>query len=526
MNRPLQRLLLGIVLLAAGLVPASLPASPAAPARQDMATAAKVPRSNVYYEIFVRSWYDTNGDGIGDLDGVTAKLDYLKWLGINAIWLMPINPSPSYHGYDITDYEAINPQYGSMADFERLLREAHKRGIRIIMDLVVNHTSNRHPWFKKARDPHSRYRDWYTWAGPKADLKALSATGGALWHKGSDGEYMGVFTAEMPDLNYDNPAVRKAIIEVGRFWLEKGVDGFRLDAARHIYDDREGDQARADLTRKNVAWWTQFARGIDRGGRHAYLVGEVTGDGYRQLAPYVGALDAVFNFPLAERLVKAAKSGTRGDLAQWLPAQVAAYEQQAGGKVSDAIFLSNHDQNRVMDQLGDNLAKMRLAAALMLTLPGDAYIYYGEELGMRGSKPDPSIREPMRWDRSLHAKGETTWEPAAANNRPGLSVQAEQAHRGSLLGLYRTLIGWREHMRALRDGRLASVPAHDVHVWAYTLTDAGQQLMVVHNLSAQPCPFALPAAARVSTLRARTNAGARLDAGILHLPPYATVVLD
>ncbi|HEY8230085.1 MAG TPA: alpha-amylase family glycosyl hydrolase, partial [Rhodanobacteraceae bacterium] len=127
----------------------------------------------MYYEIFVRSWYDTNGDGIGDLNGVTAKLDYLQRLGISGIWLMPINPSPSYHGYDITDYYAINPQYGTMADFERLVREAHKRGIKIVMDLVANHTSNEHPWFRAAMNPHSKYHDWYTWAKPDIDLKAI-----------------------------------------------------------------------------------------------------------------------------------------------------------------------------------------------------------------------------------------------------------------------------------------------------------------------------------------------------------------
>src|SRR6185437_15894311 len=129
--------------------------------------------SSVYYEIFVRSWYDTNGDGIGDLNGVTAKLDYLQSLGVDGIWLMPINPSPSYHGYDVTDYEAINPQYGTMADFERLLREAHRRGIKVVMDLVINHTSDESPWFKAAQDPHSPYRHWYEWATPATDLKAI-----------------------------------------------------------------------------------------------------------------------------------------------------------------------------------------------------------------------------------------------------------------------------------------------------------------------------------------------------------------
>ncbi|MGN6118813.1 MAG: alpha-amylase family glycosyl hydrolase, partial [Rhodanobacter sp.] len=194
---------------------ALLIAGPAIAATRPAPADTKPAASGVWYEIFVRSWVDTNGDGIGDLNGVTAKLDYLQSLGVSGIWLMPINPSPSYHGYDITDYRAINPQYGTMADFERLVREAHKRGIKVIMDLVINHTSNESPWFKAARDPHSKYRDWYSWATPKTDLKAISATGGFAWHPLPEGQtdpqqhYLGVFADVMPDLNYDDPAVRK-----------------------------------------------------------------------------------------------------------------------------------------------------------------------------------------------------------------------------------------------------------------------------------------------------------------------------
>ncbi|NII11218.1 alpha-amylase family glycosyl hydrolase [Oleiagrimonas sp. C23AA] len=518
-------LALGAALLACSAASATVPSAHATAAAATHHT-GKVAPSGVYYEIFVRSWYDTNGDGIGDLNGVTAKLDYLKSLGINAIWLMPINPSPSYHGYDITNYEAINPQYGSMADFEHLVAAAHQRGIKIIMDLVVNHTSSDHPWFKQAQNPASPYRHWYTWAGPKTHLKAISATGGPLWHKGKDGHYLGVFTAEMPDLNYDNPAVRKAIIGVGKFWMKKGVDGFRLDAARHIYDDHAGDQDKPGPLAKNVAWWKQFAHGIDTHGRHAYLVGEVSGERYQQLAPYLASLDAVFNFPLAERLIKAADSGTRGDLASWLPAQAAAYRRAAGARRADAIFLSNHDQNRVMDQLGDNMAKMRLAASLLLTLPGDAYVYYGEELGMHGSKPDPSIREPMRWDRSLNGHGQTHWEKAASNTSPDISVQAEKGRSDSLLTLYQQLATWRQQISALRDGALASVPAADAHLWAYTLGDAHSHVLVVHNLSGQPRSYPLPPSVKVHALLHSTDPAALLAARTLQLPPYTTVILE
>ncbi|MBU6200343.1 MAG: alpha-amylase, partial [Xanthomonadaceae bacterium] len=328
----------------------------------------------------MRSWYDTNGDGIGDLNGVTAKLDYLKWLGVSGIWLMPINPSPSYHGYDITDYYAINPQYGTMADFERLLHAAHQRGIRVIMDLVINHSSNQSPWFEAARDVHSPYRDWYEWATPVTDLKAISATGGSAWHElpGSQPAtkqyYKGIFVAQMPDLNFDNPAVRKQMIEVGRFWLKKGVDGFRLDAAQHIYDDLDTDWHSSTVLQKNLDWWREFHRGIDAVDPHAWLVGEVARNHADELVPWMDALDATFDFPLAKRLIDSAREERDRDLGATLARMDAAYRAAAHGRFDNAPFLSNHDQERVMSQLDGNTAHMRSAAAMLLTLPGHPFV--------------------------------------------------------------------------------------------------------------------------------------------------------
>jgi len=242
-----------------------------APAAQPAAAQA----SGVYYEIFVRSFYDTNGDGVGDINGVTAKLDYIKSLGVSGIWLMPINPSPSYHGYDITDYEGINPQYGTLKDFQKLLKEAHKRGIKVVIDMVINHTSDQHPWFKAALDPKDPHHDWYLWAKPGTDLKAISAVGGPAWHRAPNGAYYeGTFTGAMPDLNYDNPAVRKAMIETGRFWLHLGVDGFRLDAAQHIYDDLRTDMGDPIALQKNVRWWSEYRRAVQATDPQVWLVGE------------------------------------------------------------------------------------------------------------------------------------------------------------------------------------------------------------------------------------------------------------
>nr|WP_268794539.1 alpha-amylase family glycosyl hydrolase [Paenibacillus sp. DMB20] len=217
--------------------------------------------SDVYYEIFVRSFYDSDGDGIGDLKGVIEKLDYLNDgnseteddLGVTGIWLMPVNPSPSYHGYDVTDYRSIHPDYGTIEDFRTLTAEAHKRGIKVIMDLVVNHTSSEHPWFKEAADDkNSEKRDWYVWAEDQGKEAAGSSAAGSgnPWHEMNGTHYMGTFWSGMPDLNFDNPKVREEMKDTGKFWLEQGADGFRLDAAKHIYEDLATDKSEATTAKK------------------------------------------------------------------------------------------------------------------------------------------------------------------------------------------------------------------------------------------------------------------------------------
>ncbi|GLQ86535.1 alpha-amylase family glycosyl hydrolase [Dyella flagellata] len=483
--------------------------------------------SGVYYEIFVRAFYDSNGDGIGDLNGVTAKLDYIKSLGVSGIWLMPINPSPSYHGYDITDYEGINPQYGTLRDFKKLLAEAHKRGIQVVMDMVINHTSDQHPWFKAALDPKDPHHDWYLWAKPGTDLKAISAVGGPAWHRASNGAYYeGTFTAAMPDLNYDHPAVRKAMIDVGRFWLRQGVDGFRLDAAQHIYDDLRTDMSDPIALQKNVRWWAEYRRALEATNPHVWLVGEVARQNPDDLNPYLGPLNAVFDFPLATQLIESVTQERNLGIGRGLEYTYAAYRKHANGAFDDAPFLSNHDQERVMSQLDDNMLHMRIAASLLLTLPGHPFIYYGEELGMQGSKPDEDIREPMRWYRNGKGQGTASWKDWSSTDDSTVSVQAQEADPASLLNLYRKLISWRKQVSALRDGVLHDVPAADPHVLAYTLEDAQSRVLVVHNLSREPRVLELGSEAHVSSVLLQREGGAVLADGKLTLPAYATVILQ
>ncbi|RCS30333.1 DUF3459 domain-containing protein [Rhodanobacter denitrificans] len=506
--------------------------SPAPAAAAPAAPAAAAP-SGVWYEIFVRSWYDTDGDGTGDLNGVTAKLDYLQSLGVSGIWLMPINPSPSYHGYDVTDYEAVNPQYGTLADFRRLADEAHKRGIRIIIDMVINHTSNESPWFKAALDPSSPYHDWYSWADKYTDLESGSAAGSQAWHaagkQAAPGQhYLGIFTAEMPDLNYDNSAVRAEMIKAGQFWLKLGADGFRLDAARHIYENFPWDVDDPAALAKNLDWWNEYRRGLDAVNPHTYLVGEVTQPAATMLAPYLKPLDAVFNFPLAVQLIDAAKSERNQGLGPTLDRSYAAYEAVGGKAIKDAPFLSNHDQERVMSQLDGNPQHMRTAAAMLLTLPGEPYIYYGEELGTLGKKPDPALREPMRWQRATRAKGETRWKTGNPANGAAVSVEAEQADPHSLLHFYTRLIHWRSEVPALRDGGFRAYPEASDHLAAWERSDGRDTVLVVHNLSNQPQTMALdvPGEPHYTRVLKQTGPGAAIHGSTLSVPAYTSVVLQ
>ncbi len=487
----------------------------------------------VYYEIFVRSFYDTNGDGIGDLNGVTAKLDYLKELGIGGIWLMPINASPSYHGYDTTDYYAVNPEYGTLDDLKKLMEEAHKRDIKVIMDLVVNHTSKEHPWFKEAlADENSPYRSWYTFAKSDEQVRADGALGGDPWHSFGSHKYLGVFWEGMPDLNFDEPKVREEMIKIGQFWLGQGLDGFRLDAAKHIYGDFASTASTPEIQAKNKAWWQEFRAGMNKVKPDAYLIGEVW-DSLTVIAPYFDhALDSAFHFDLAGRLLSAADAEQDVDLAYSLGRAYGVYEKSSGGNFVDAPFLSNHDQNRVMTVLNGNIDHAKMAAAMLLTLPGTPYLYYGEELGMKGAKPDEYIREPMRWySDPSGGEGQTTWESSRYNAEAGaVSVEAQTADKQSMLSHYRELIKWRNEEPALRDGGIAEFKLEPANkkLSAYIRVIASERVLVVHNLSGEQQTTDLLPSKTYGTFQKlvhATSGETKLDGSKLTMPAYSTVII-
>ncbi|MDF2158099.1 alpha-amylase family glycosyl hydrolase [Algoriphagus sp. CAU 1675] len=453
------------------------------------------PKAGVTYEIFVQSFYDSDGDGIGDFNGVTQNLDYIKELGANAIWLMPIMPSPTYHKYDVTDYKAVHPDYGTMEDFKTLLKEAHQRDIKIVIDMIINHTSNQHPWFlasKEGRD--NPYRDYYVWAQKDtiADylnkkVVTLDSDNIQQWHDPGMGEdyYYGFFWGGMPDLNFDNPKVREEIYEIGRFWLEEvGVDGFRLDAAKHIFpDDRPLD---------NHAFWKEFRAEMEKIKPDVYLVGEVY-DKKEIVAPYLPGLPALFNFDFHYTLLDAFKTEDGMLLAKKQKEIIDFYEGITSDFI-DATISSNHDQPRLLNELGSDPQKQKQAIAIMMTMPGAPYIYYGEEIGMKGLKPDEYIREPFLWDVKEKDQGRATWiEPRYSTDKEVVPLAIQKKDPKSFFNHYKTLIHLRSMYPALALGSLELPDSQFPEpVMAYFRTFRNQEIFVVHNMGSEEVEIQIP----------------------------------
>ncbi|MEM1320061.1 MAG: alpha-amylase family glycosyl hydrolase [Bacteroidota bacterium] len=439
----------------------------------------------VFYEIFVRSFQDSDGDGIGDFKGLIEKLDYLNDgdpnttddLGITGIWLMPINPSPSYHGYDVTDYKAINPDYGTMEDFETFLDAAHDRGIKVIIDFVMNHSSTQHPWFQNARQgANAERRNWYRWSA--TDPNQTGPWGQQVWHRNNNSDYFyGVFWGGMPDLNYQEPEVQDAMYDAADFWLtEIGIDGFRLDAVKFIIEEgnvlEDSDQT--------FVFWKDYQQRIKNFQSQAFSVGEAW-TSTEKVLKYVEneGLDLCFEFDLAGAMINAVWNEDARSLANQIQKVYNLYPH-----LQFASFLSNHDQNRIMDVFSDSDERVKTAAALYLTLPGVPFVYYGEEVGMKGSKPDENIRRPMQWSTAEHGGFSTRppWNSLNANY-PLYNVAVQTNDENSILSWYRQLIHIRNRTGALRKGNYEPVSTNQQEVLAYHLERNGQSLLVVHNLS-------------------------------------------
>jgi glycosidase len=483
----------------------------------------------VFYEVFVRSFRDSDGDGKGDLEGLIARLDYLndgdpatgEDLGVDALWLMPVFESPSYHGYDTVDYENIDREYGSNADFRRLAREARKRGMRIVVDLVLNHSSVEHPWFvESARSPRSKRRDYYTWSPTDPGWGQPWNPSGRSWHEKNGAWYYGVFWSGMPDLNYRSRAVRAHAVRIARLWLDRGVDGFRLDATRHLFENGPGD-GQSDQPETHV-FLKEFAAALRTSHPRAVLIGENWTD-TPVIAKYFGDTAAVpggdelplnFDFPLAGRIIGAARQGEASVVA----GKIAEMQQSYPPGATWVPFLTNHDMKRVASELGNDPGKLRVAAAVMLTLPGTPFLYYGEEVGMQNGpgNQDEWKRTPMPWTaEGGFTDGGRPWRDFAPG-RETANVAAQTGDPGSLLSHYRRLIRARKASPALRRGRLELLTVEGP-VLAYLLARDGETALVAHNLSATEATAALPRGLEGARLHWGDG---RLEAARVTLPPH------
>jgi glycosidase len=444
-------------------------------------SAARTPGGDrVYYEIFVRSFQDSGADGIGDLRGAISRLDYLKGLGIGGIWLTPIFKSPSYHGYDATDYRSIQPDFGSLADFDAFIAAAHARDIRVVLDLAINHTSSRHPWF-------STRHDWYVWRD------AVPSWPGPLhWFQQGQEFYYAYFGPQMPDLNLTHPDVVQEIQSMTSYWLARGVDGFRLDAARYYV---EGPQGESD-TPATHALIRELAAGFKKANPDMTLVGEVWSS-LDTIAPYIAdgsELDLAFDFPFSGGLLSSLNSGVASGLSNVL-------RQSAGKTPRLAPFLTNHDMNRISSQLSKHARSrdaesvgelLKLAAAVLLSQPGTPFIYYGEEIGMgnghSGTRGDQDKRTPMQWERAGmrgFTAGGMPWAPFASAD-PAISVQDQLGRGDSLLETYRALIALRSKHPALHaDGAIDVLADPSPGAAAYVRSEpGGERILVVCNFGA------------------------------------------
>jgi len=507
----------------------------------------------VFYQIYPRSFADSNGDGIGDLDGITAHFDYLRELGIDALWLSPINPSPLRDwGYDVSDYCDAHRDLGTLASFDRMIAEAHRRGIRIIFDLVPNHTSDQHPWFVESRSSRTNpKRDWYIWrggknGGPPTNWK--STFGGSAWEfDAATGEYyLHSFLREQPDLNFRNPAVVEAMHDVIRFWLERGADGFRVDVIAQMIKDAEfrdnpevpAGQRLTQLER--LAYEHRYSsdqpevhdviRGFRRvleSYRDRMMVGEVWPREQRSLADYLrpDELQQAFNF--------------RFLFSPWSADAFRSRIEEVEAQLGDAwptYTLSNHDFPRHIMRYGerDADARARMAAILLLTMRGTPFIYYGEEIGMPNvsipdaRKRDPvgrdRCRTPMQWD-SSRAGGFTMasepWLPLG--DCAAINVEQQRADPSSMLSLYRRMLHLRKTTRALREGsyRTAANAPADCLVFHRELAD--ERVIVALNFSAEIRRLNLPRASiLLSSSHARTESAIE---GALDLSPNEGIVL-
>lgn len=491
----------------------------------------------VGYQIWVRSFYDSDGDGNGDIDGLREKLPYLKSLGVGAIWLSPIFESPSYHGYDTTDYYKIDNDYGTMADFDRFISEAKKQDIRVILDLVINHVSDQHPWFIKSLNKDPEYADYFVWSnnlppnyGP-AWFNTPDPT--RVWHykEAREGDwYYGVFGYQQPDLNLKNPKVFEEIKEVAAFWLDKGVDGFRLDAIRYLIEEG-GIPHQAD-TQSTLDLLSEFNSFVKSKNPNAYLIGEVHADNEITAKYYAegNGIDAVFDFHFSKYIVDSFYVNpmdikpSQEEVEKYIENIKGAFWKNLNQRMASGIpphffspLMNNHDSERAVTIFDNSLARAKVAAAMSLTSPGTPFIYYGEEIGMpqAGTMDDMYRRALMQWDDTENSGfnnsgkrwlDEGSWFPWNADfkpwwntywlallNRNTYTVAGQKNNSDSLLNFYTALIDIRKKNLALSTPEEIVFYDNTGSIWVTKYSKEGETVWVLINLNFDtPASFSSP----------------------------------
>ncbi|MEJ2210989.1 MAG: maltose alpha-D-glucosyltransferase [Anaerolineae bacterium] len=504
----------------------------------------------VFYEVFVRAFADSTGNGIGDLRGLASRLDYLRDLGIDCIWLLPISPSPLRDdGYDVADFYAVHPDYGTVEDFRYLIDEAHRRGLRIIADLIPNHTSDQNAWFQASRDPshpdHEKYRDWYVWS-PTDDVYREARIifldyepSNWTWDPLRQEYYWHRFFHHQPDLNYDNPEVQQEMLNIVQFWLEQGIDGFRVDATPYLYE-REGTNC--ENLPETHEYLKRLRAFVDRVAPGTLLLSEAN-QWPEDVRPYLGDGDEFhmnFHFPLMPRVFMALARGDRRPILEIL-----ARTPPIPEACQWATFLRNHDEltlemvteeerqfmwnfyapearmrlnlgirRRLAPLLGNDRARIELANSLLFTLPGSPVVYYGDEIGMGDNiwlHDRDGVRTPKQWTAGPHAGFSTrpAADPAADLYAPviddevygyrRINVEAQERDPGSLLNLMKTMIRVRKSRPALARGDVtfldaasAGLPAaRNNAILAFLRADGDETVLAVHNLSGRAQTFTL-----------------------------------
>ncbi len=486
-------------------------------------------RSGIIYQVYPRSFQDSNGDGLGDLKGIASRLGYLKDLGVTAVWLSPVYPSPmADFGYDISDYRGVDPMFGSRDDFDDLVEALHRNGMKLILDFVPNHTSDRHPWFLESRASRDGpRRDWYLWHDPKRDGSPpnnwLAQFGGSAWEwdEATGQYYYHSFLKEQPDLNWRNPEVVEAMLDIMRFWLDRGVDGFRIDAMSHMIKDKDlrdnpvnpdYHEGLSDYDRHlpvysadqpEVHDIVRAMRKVLDSYSERMMVGEVYLPVNRMMVYYGTDEDRGVHLPFNFQLITLPWNAGR------LAAAIDHYEGALPDHGWPNWVLGNHDQPRIASRVGP--AQACVAAMLLLTLRGTPTLYYGDEIGMRdlaiprAEQQDPqginmpgrglsrdSARTPMLWDSGPGA-GFTTGKPWLRLDPayPRRNVEAQRKDPASLLSLYKRLIALRNSTPALSMGDYVPVGAR-APLLAFYRKARGERFLIVLNLGHRPCEFELP----------------------------------